>query len=1341
MGYAKRCLPAMALVAVLIASGLPPALPQGSGVVPPGAVLQGAGRNSTFELPVINHSYVLDARMSVSGGGAETRVLRRATSTTALAFSGGVDFIEPRSDLSWYMDNVVPPASVDMAAAIDSQYLTTASALFAHQLFLVDVDPEGLHALSVGWTGHASSTTGPTTLYGASLYVYSNLSREWSLVATYDIDSPEDRALGSGAMLAPWRYVNRTLAGDTRVIVLVLSHTGFSSAISTDALNVTETHASYGRPRVDVGADGTVEWGFGTTPATGGLGHVDVFDDGTREADIVFPTGGGHGSNLSLLVPRGATVDHAFLDYVAFPTRGERGASGAGVTAPSGGTGPDLAIGGLPTNAHHTNSSVLLTDPTKLNVTEQRQDRREATLAVPLGKSPMGPSSVAQTFTPNHSGRLRGVAIYVQQRYDQPGDITLQITTTSRTDSSPKGGVLLGQEATLPGSAVVVGGWNFIPVSGVWLRTGTRYAMVIMAKDTEGGGIVNEYELGFNATDIYAWGQAYFSLSLNASQPWQPRLYDLSFRTFMDHAIDPVDAQSLEVAGAPGRFVAGRVYFNVSGFQYAGAQWTFNVTNRNAFDVSFNWTASTDFLLYADSPRLDVGDDGSVEWTGELIATAAGLDVAPALNAILAMADWPHVHADAYGNEFLRVPLNLTASTEGAVALRNPAVYYSLTVNTTDVSASVNAAKASLVADARGLVRVPANVSSGTPGRFNVTGWHIAYDLPPWAITIPDIEVLEDGPMVGGALYLDTIAFDDHDNNALNYTVTRDGGDPNVSFRLLAFNALVFSGPANWTGSATFHIAMRDRRGLVNDTNTFRVTILPVNDAPVIVGLHDLRPPFDIPTAVPLDIRDSDSPLANVTVTTNSSRATYDAANRSLVLLYTNGTRPEDVRLTVSDRINATVYTVRVTPIASDTPPVVRLPSSFVINLDSQGLFDLSSYVTDRESPSRAMVWTINGTSSGIISVVSGGHTLQLIPIATVPGNYTLRLMVEDPDGNSVDASIVIELSSAQRHSPVILRGDGALPRVLKVERGTTLIINLALNKYWYDQEDYNQPSRVRWEAQSLRPKLFEVTIDSDQRMHIAAKDALGSGYFTLRLYDSNNRTSTPESVQVQVVEPKLEGASWLWWAAAVLVLVIVVVGLAAASRRGGKAATAKTAKVTSRERPSGRAPEGAAAVAAAVAAEGAAPVAKVAPVPEAPEPAPVPVPARIQDLLVVHENTSLIAQFSRGGEYAMLPEKFDELVELATLFAEERLEGAKIGTIKAFKFDGTEVLVGKGLNYFLISRCSGNQFDDVASEMKRSIINIDVQLSDRLGKWFPGQKVPELDSELKELIEGPAQG
>ena len=139
--------------------------------------------------------------------------------------------------------------------------------------------------------------------------------------------------------------------------------------------------------------------------------------------------------------------------------------------------------------------------------------------------------------------------------------------------------------------------------------------------------------------------------------------------------------------------------------------------------------------------------------------------------------------------------------------------------------------------------------------------------------------------------------------------------------------------------------------------------------------------------------------------------------------------------------------------------------------------------------------------------------------------------------------------------------------------------------------------------------------------------------------------------------------------------------------------------------------------------------------------PAAEPVPARIQDILVIHESTSLVAQASKGGEHALASEKLDELIELSTMFAQERFEGAKVGTIKAFKFEGNEVLVGKGLNYFIVARCSGNVFEEVAGEMKRSIVNIDVQLSDRLSTWYPGQRVTELESELKDLLEGPGDG
>ena len=123
--------------------------------------------------------------------------------------------------------------------------------------------------------------------------------------------------------------------------------------------------------------------------------------------------------------------------------------------------------------------------------------------------------------------------------------------------------------------------------------------------------------------------------------------------------------------------------------------------------------------------------------------------------------------------------------------------------------------------------------------------------------------------------------------------------------------------------------------------------------------------------------------------------------------------------------------------------------------------------------------------------------------------------------------------------------------------------------------------------------------------------------------------------------------------------------------------------------------------------------------------------------LVVIHETTSLVTQMTGDEEHALDEDKEDELIELSTLFAQERFDDDKVGTIKAFRFDGTEVLVGKGMHYFLVARCTGNEFDDVAHEMKRSIVNIDVNLGDRLERWYPGQRVSRLEEELKDLMAG----
>jgi hypothetical protein len=249
--------------------------------------------------------------------------------------------------------------------------------------------------------------------------------------------------------------------------------------------------------------------------------------------------------------------------------------------------------------------------------------------------------------------------------------------------------------------------------------------------------------------------------------------------------------------------------------------------------------------------------------------------------------------------------------------------------------------------------------------------------------------------------------------------------------------------------------------------------------------------------------------------------------------------------------------------------------------------------------------------------------------------------------------------------------------------------------------------------------------MDSNHKLTITAFENTGAGYFTLRLIDSDGDVSSTESVQVEVVEPASGETAWLTWAAASILLILVVILLMAAARRRGEAAKGPKPKPKPR------------------------PVAAIAK-PEEPEEEPVEdkdgtqedvppevVPGKIRELLVIHETTSLITQIPGDKEHRLSDDKEDELIEMSTLFAEDRFDDTKVGTIKAFKFNGEEVLVGKGMNYFLAARCSGTDFDEVAHEMKRSIVNIDVNLAETLRKWYPGQKVTPLEEELRELMRG----
>jgi len=848
------------------------------------------------------------------------------------------------------------------------------------------------------------------------------------------------------------------------------------------------------------------------------------------------------------------------------------------------------------------------------------------------------------------------------------------------------------------------------------LIDGRTYAFSVHA--LEATGFLSAWIPGYNVSGSYSPGLMYQSSSLDGLDSWSSSPFDLCFRTYMDLPIGDNDATRLEVMGVGGTLDDDRVYFNISFFEYLNGSWNFDVYNDNNFLVSFNWSAWTQYHLFAEAPSIDVGDDGTIEWTGEYVSTTETIDITMGLNRVFEATEWPLTEVDDYGNVFYRIPLNISTTSEGEVELRNLVVHYFGVITTSDLSKVLNEKKDLATANAEGLVKIPINISSKTGGTFNVSSVNIQYDLPPHSLHIADIEVPEDGKV---EKVLDTIIFDDYDNNNLVYELVRDSGHENVTANLSDDDIISFSGPANWSGKAMFHIQMWDTNNLTNRTNSFNVTILAVNDPPVLFGLEDQEVLFEIMKEIPVTLLDNDDTLEEITITTDSPRVTYNRDNLTIEFRYPNNSLNEEVKVDVFDGTDHVLYWINVTAIESNEPPVITLPASFEITLDAQGILDLRSRATDLESSSQTLVWTVVSFTEGVVVAINDGHLLQVIPVSTMKSNETVVLSVTDPDDNTVEGELTIKIRDVGRHPPVILRGEESLPGIIKVERNGDMVVNLALQKYWYDQEDYNRPEVMTWEVTSLRPSLFRAEIGTDNKLIITTLDRTGAGYLTLVLKDSEQGVSSTESVRVEVVEPASETSDWLMWVIAAIVLILFVGILLVVSRGRGK----------EKPRPEPKVPASAVAESPGLAAG--------PDVPEESDSEPAPtekaIPGKIVQVLVIHESTSLITQMTGDKAHALADEKEDDLIEQSTMFAQERFEGANVGTIKAFKFNGTEVLVGKGMNYFLVARCTGNEFDAVASEMKLSIINMDVGLGDRLNKWYPGQKVSPIEAEVRELL------
>jgi hypothetical protein len=318
-------------------------------------------------------------------------------------------------------------------------------------------------------------------------------------------------------------------------------------------------------------------------------------------------------------------------------------------------------------------------------------------------------------------------------------------------------------------------------------------------------------------------------------------------------------------------------------------------------------------------------------------------------------------------------------------------------------------------ANRSGTATITLTVSDGTVSvsdTFTLTV--TAVNDPPSIADVADRTVNED---TGTGAIAFTVA--DAETSLNSLTVTRTSSNAT----LVPLTGVVLGGSggnrtvtvtpaANESGTTTISLTVSDGTATVSDS--FVLTVTPVNDPPVISNVANLTVNEDTPTAaIPFTISDPETAAADLTVSGTSSNAALLPAgvftfggtggNRSVIIAPApnqNGTAT--VTLTVSDGTATATDTFVLTVTAvNDEPTLTDLPNLTLTRNTSSG--PLPFTVGDAETAAASLTVTRASSNTTLLpqaNVVLGGsgaaRTVALTPAANQTGTATVTLTVSD---------------------------------------------------------------------------------------------------------------------------------------------------------------------------------------------------------------------------------------------------------------------------------------------------------------------------------------------------------
>lgn len=311
---------------------------------------------------------------------------------------------------------------------------------------------------------------------------------------------------------------------------------------------------------------------------------------------------------------------------------------------------------------------------------------------------------------------------------------------------------------------------------------------------------------------------------------------------------------------------------------------------------------------------------------------------------------------------------------------------------------------------------------------------------------------------------------------------------------------------ANWNGISDVTITCSD--GIRSRTDTLRITVNAVADAPTISGLPDKTLAEDGSLNNTIDLwaytYDPETPDSGLTFTivgnTNSNCGVSIGSNRYISINpVANWNGYSDVTVRATDP--GGLYgqdTFRITVTAVNDPPVISALPDRTMNEDAtwSNAIDLWAYASDVETGDSGLTFTITGNTNPSCGVtITSNRYININPVADWNGVSDVTVRVTDPQGAWDEDAFRITVNPV--NDPPVL---SPLPFVMAYKnQPRDNVINL-----WNYASDVETPdSGLTFTITANSNPSCGVTIDSNQYIDVnPAANWTGSSMVTVRVTD-----------------------------------------------------------------------------------------------------------------------------------------------------------------------------------------------------------------------------------------------